>query len=67
LISNNLETAIEYTIKEDLNIISEGAFCIPSKLFTSYVNLLSDDEIELELTNDASIEVKTISGHIKIK
>jgi len=67
LISNNLETAIEYTIKDELKIISEWAFCIPSKLFTSYVNLVTDDQIELELTNDNSIEVKTVSGNIKIK
>ena len=67
LISNNLETAIEYTIKDELEIISEWAFCIPSKLFTSYVNLVSDDNIELELTNDDSVEVKTVSWKIKIK
>jgi len=67
LISNNLETAIEYIIKEELNIISEWSFCIPSKLFTSYINLLSDDQVELELTNNESIEIKTTSGKIKIK
>ncbi len=67
LISNNLETAIEYIIKEELNIISEWSFCIPSKLFTSYINLLSDDQVELELTNDESIEIKTDSWKIKIK
>ncbi len=67
LISNNLETAIEYVIKEELDIISEWSFCIPSKLFTSYINLLSDDQVELELTNDESIEIRTTSGKIKIK
>ncbi len=67
LISNNLETAIEYTIKNELEIISEWSFCIPSKLFTSYVNLLNDDQIEIELTNDDSIKVKTESWKIKIK
>ena len=66
LTSNNLETAIEYTIKDDLDISSEGAFCIPSKLFTSYVWLVSDDEIELELISD-SIEITTVSGKLKIK
>jgi DNA polymerase III sliding clamp (beta) subunit (PCNA family) len=60
LTSNNLETAIEYTIKDDLNISSEGSFCIPSKLFTSYVSLVTDDEIELELVSE-SIEITTVS------
>ncbi|MDD3646524.1 MAG: DNA polymerase III subunit beta [Candidatus Gracilibacteria bacterium] len=66
LTSNNLETAIEYTIKNDLSIKSEGSYCIPSKLFTSYVSLLSDDEIEIELVSD-SIIINTESGKLKIK
>lgn len=66
LTSNNLETAIEYIIKDDIEISSEGAFCIPSKLFTSYVSLVSDDDIELELIWD-SIEINTASGKLKIK
>ncbi len=66
LTSNNLETAIEYTLKDDIEIFSEWSYCIPSKLFTSYVNLVLDDEIELELNRD-SIEVTSASGKIKIK
>ncbi len=67
LTANNLETAIEYTITQELEITSEGAFCVPSKLFTSYVNLVTDDYIEIELTNNELIQVTTVSGEIKIK
>lgn len=66
LTSNNLETAIEYSLRDDIEIISEWAYCIPSKLFTSYVNLVMDDEIEIEL-NRGSVEVNSNSGKIKIK
>jgi len=66
LTSNNLDTAIEYIIKQNLEIINEWAFCLPSKLFTSYINLLSDDELELELKKDA-IEITSSSSRIKIK
>ncbi len=66
LTSNNLETAIEYTLKDDIEIFSEWSYCIPSKLFTSYINLVLDDDIEIEL-NRESIDVTSASGKIKIK
>ena len=66
LTSNNLETAIEYSIKDNIEIISEWAYCIPSKLFTSYINLLEDDEVNIELNKD-SIEVISNSSRINIK
>ena len=47
LTSNNLEMAIEHVITEDIKIESEGAFCLPSKLFTSYITLVNDDEVEI--------------------
>ena len=66
LTSNNLETAIEYNIKENIDISSEWSYCIPSKLFTNYINLILDDEVEIELNRD-SLEVKSESSKIKIK
>ena len=67
LTSNNLEMAIEYIISEDLSIESEWAFCIPSKLFTNYINLVTDDTIKLELLSDDSIKISTSSWKLKIK
>ncbi|QFR38781.1 DNA polymerase III subunit beta [Candidatus Gracilibacteria bacterium 28_42_T64] len=67
LTSNNLEMAIEYVLSEDLKIESEGAFCIPSKLFTSYIALITDDEVHIELLGNESLKIETTSGKLKIK
>lgn len=67
LTSNNLEMAIEYVITDDINIAQEGAFCIPSKLFSNYIALITDDELNIELLNDDSIRLETTSGKLKIK
>ncbi len=64
--SNNLEMAIEYVVNEWVSDLVEGAFCIPSKLFTSYISLVNDNTITLELINN-SIELKSESGDVKIK
>lgn len=66
LTSNNLETAIEYNLKDDIEIFSEWSYCVPSKLFTSYISLVTDDKIEVELVWDF-IEINTESWRIKIK
>jgi len=67
LISNNLEMAIEYVIKENVEIFSEWSFAIPSKLFTSLVSLIDDDEIELELLWQNNLQIKTENWKTKIK
>ncbi|NCO31669.1 hypothetical protein GW891_02415 [bacterium] len=61
LTSNNLEMAIEYVISEDISIENEGAFCIPSKLFTNYINLVTDDTVKIELLSDSSLKISTSS------
>ena len=65
--SNNLEMAIEHIVWENIKIESEWSFCIPSKIFSNYINLLEDDFLFIELLIDNSIEVKTDSSKIKIK
>ena len=67
LTSNNLEMAIEHVITEDIKIESEGAFCLPSKLFTIYITLVNDDEVEIELIKNESIKITTVSSNLKIK
>lgn len=67
LTSNNLEMAIEYNIFEDIEIEKEWAFCIPSKLFSNYINLVQDDEIKIELLSNESIKISTWSWNLKIK
>lgn len=66
-ISNNLETAIEHYIVDKIKVESEWNFCVPSKIFINYINLLNDDLINIELLNDNSIQIKTESSNIKIK
>lgn len=66
-ISNNLEMAIEHTVKEDIEIFSEWGFCVPSKLFTNFINLLEDDKVLIELLKDDSLLIKTKTSNIKIK
>ncbi len=65
--SNNLEMAIEYVMSEWVSNMTEWSFCVPSKLFTSYISLVQDNEISIELLSDDSIEIKSESGDIKIK
>lgn len=67
LTSNNLEMAIEYVISENIDIISEWEFCVPSKLFTSYVSLINEDDVNIELLWDSSLQIKTPEWKIKIK
>lgn len=67
LTSNNLEMAIEYVISEDIIIDIEWTFSIPSKMFTSFISLIQDDKVSIELLSNNSIEVKTENDDIKIK
>lgn len=67
LTSNNLEMAIEYSISEWINIEKSWSFCVPSKLFTSYIWLVEDDSVEIELEKDNSIKIMAGSGRMKIK
>lgn len=67
LTSNNLEMAIEYSITEGLQVETEGAFCLPSKLLSNYIGLVTDDILKIELLGDDSVSIKSGSGKIKIK
>ena len=67
LTSNNLEMAIIYTISEWLEIISEGKFAIPSKLFSGFVSLVNDPEIEIELLSNNNLQITTSNWKTKIK
>jgi DNA polymerase III sliding clamp (beta) subunit (PCNA family) len=49
LTANNLEMAIEYILEDEVKVVSEGAFSVPSKLFGSYIGLLQDDTVSIEL------------------
>lgn len=67
LTSNNLEMAIESKINTHLTIIKEWDFSLPSKLLTSYIGLISEDTVEIELTENETVLIKTMSSDFKIK
>lgn len=67
LIANNFEMAIEYMISEWIDIDTEWSFCIPSKLLISYIWLIQDENINIELLSDNSLQIKSKWWKIKIK
>lgn len=65
--ANNLEMAIEYIVDEWIEIKSEWTFTISSKFLTSFVSLIQDEKINIELVANASLIFKTPSSETKIK
>ena len=63
--ATNLEIAISYSIPADVK--NEGAITVPSKLLTSYVAFLEDDEIEMKLDDGMTLSLKSKSSQTKIK
>lgn len=65
LSSTNLEVAISCFI--DADVRSEGAITVPAKLITSYVALLTDQKVELNLTDGVNLTLDSATSHTKIK
>lgn len=63
--ATNLEFAINYSL--DADVKNEGSITIPAKLFTSYINLLSEKEIEIKVDDGWSLSLKTSHSRTKIK
>ncbi len=64
---NNLEMAIEYIIESDVDVEVEWRFTISSKFLTSYIALIQDDEITVELEKWGSLRFSTKSSNTKFK
>lgn len=62
--STNLEVAITYNIETDVK--NEGEITIPSKLFTSYINYLKDETVDI-IVEDGDIQIKTSDSKTRIK
>jgi DNA polymerase-3 subunit beta len=62
--STNLEIAISYTIETDVK--NEGDITIPSKLFTSYINYLKNENVDVEVES-GDVLVKTSDSKTRIK
>jgi DNA polymerase III subunit beta len=64
---NNLEMAIEYIIEEKVDVEVEGKFTISSKFLSSYIALVQESEIQIELDTTGSFIFKTDSSETKFK
>lgn len=62
--STNLEIAITYNIEIDVK--NEGEVTIPSKLFTSYINYLKDEKVDM-IVEGGDIQIKTSDSKTRIK
>ncbi len=67
LTGNNMEMAIEYIIEKDVDVEVEGSFTLSSKFLTSYITLVQDKEITVELEKWGSVSLKTKSSQTKFK
>jgi DNA polymerase-3 subunit beta len=59
--------AIEYIVEKDIDVEVEWKFTISSKFLTSYITLVQDKEIMVELEKWGSLNFKTQSGNTKFK
>jgi DNA polymerase III subunit beta len=64
---NNLEMAIEYIIEDGIDVESEGKFTISSKFLTSYITLVNEKDITVELEKWGSLKFSTLSSETKFK
>lgn len=67
LTGNNLEMAIEYIIEDGIDVEVEGKFTISSKFLTSYISLVGDRDITVELEKWWSLKFTTQSSETKFK
>ncbi len=63
--STNLEIAISCSIEADVR--SEGSITVPAKLIGSYVSLLTDEKVELGVSEGLCLSVNSSSSSTKIK
>lgn len=63
--ATNLEIAISCSIQADVR--SEGNITVPAKLITSYVSLLTDEKVEINVADGLNLSLTTNSSSTKIK
>ena len=66
-VGNNLEIAIESAVTENIDIESEGKFTISSRFITSYLALVQEKKMLVELEKDGTLRFETQSGETKFK
>lgn len=63
--ATNLEMAVNYVM--DAEIVNEGAVTVPAKLFSGYVSLLQDQDVECSVVEGLSIAINSAGSKTKIK
>lgn len=61
----NLEIAISMAF--DANVENEGALTVPAKMFSSYVSLLEDKEVELSVSGGKTLVVRSPGSETRMK
>jgi DNA polymerase-3 subunit beta len=67
LTGNNLDMAIEYIVEKGVEVEAEGRFTLSSKFLMSYIALVQDSEVTVELEKGGSLMFRTKSGETKFK
>jgi len=65
LSATNLEIAISTSLSASVE--SEGAITLPARLFSNYISLLKDGEVEISLENGESVSIKSSDSQTKVK
>lgn len=63
--ATNLEVAIQFFIPADVK--NEGSITVPAKLLSSYINLLKNEKLEIELKEGDTIMITSPHSNTKIK
>src|SRR3989339_557271 len=65
LSGTNLEIAIQSSFKAKVD--NEGAFTIPAKILTSYISLLKDEDLKVQLESTGDLSIQQGISDTKIK
>ncbi len=65
LSATNLEIAISTSLSAQVQ--NEGAVTLPARLFSNYISLLKDGEVEIGLDNGDSVTIKSSDSQTKVK
>ncbi|MDZ4217135.1 MAG: DNA polymerase III subunit beta, partial [Candidatus Gracilibacteria bacterium] len=63
--ATNLEMAVNYWMEAE--VVNEGGVTVPAKLFSGYVNLLKDDQIECSVQDGLTLAMNSAGSKTKIK
>ena len=63
--ATNLEMAVNYWMEAE--VVNEGAVTVPAKLFSGYVNLLKDENLECSVVEGLTLSMNSASSKTKIK